>query len=129
MADATKPDIDNIAKQFVDYYYGMFVGNRPGLGPLYREVSTFSCNSASVAGVGPILEKLASLPRVKYDQGGMQMSAQRSSPVSSSLLVSVIGYLTIDEDTNKVPFSQVFHLVPDETGYYVYNDILHLILG
>ena len=38
----------------------------------------------------------------------------------ASLIVSVTGLLVVDDSPNPLQFSQVFHLIPDGGGYYVY---------
>ena len=38
----------------------------------------------------------------------------------------VTGELLIDEEQNAQRYSQVFHLIPDNGSYYVFNDIFRL---
>ena len=48
----------DVAKQFVDFYYQQFDGDRKGLAALYRDQSMLTYESSSVQGVNAIVEKL-----------------------------------------------------------------------
>ncbi|KAG8992888.1 Nuclear transport factor 2 [Tulasnella sp. 427] len=106
---------DQIAKQFVDYYYSAFDSNRANLSGLYV-----------FAGSNTIIEKLTSLPFTAVKHIVATLDAQPAS--ESTLIVMVTGALAID-DSPPMQYSQVFHLVPEGGSYFVFNDIFRLNLG
>ncbi|KAG6918042.1 Nuclear transport factor 2 [Tephrocybe rancida] len=122
-------DINNIAKQFTDFYYQTFDSDRTKLAALYRPVSMLTWEGAPVAGDASISEKLTTLPFEKVQHKVTTLDAQPSSPSVASLIVSVTGLLVVDDSPNPLPFSQIFQLIPDGTSYYVYNDIFRLNYG
>ncbi|EJD06119.1 nuclear transport factor 2 [Fomitiporia mediterranea MF3/22] len=124
-------DINAIAQQFTDFYYKTFDQDRGQLTPLYRNESMLTWEGQQFQGVQTIVEKLMSLPFQKVVHQVTKFDAQPSSIVTPNLLVSVTGHLLVDDETNPLPFSQVFQLIQDtETGsYYVFNDIFRLNLG
>ncbi|KAG6898249.1 Nuclear transport factor 2 [Termitomyces sp. T32_za158] len=122
-------DINNIAKQFTDFYYSTFDSDRSSLGSLYRPESMLTWEGTPIAGSNAIAEKLTSLPFSKVQHKVTTLDAQPSSPSVSSLIVSVTGLLVVDDSTNPLQFSQIFQLIPDGSSYYVYNDIFRLNYG
>jgi len=119
-------DINAIAKQFTDFYYTTFDSNRANLSSLYRPESMLSWEGSPIVGANSITEKLTSLPFEKVQHKVTTLDAQPSSPSVASLIVSVTGLLVVDDSPNPLQFSQVFHLIPDGSSYYVYNDIFRL---
>ncbi|KAG6867403.1 Nuclear transport factor 2 [Termitomyces sp. T159_Od127] len=122
-------DINNIAKQFTDFYYSTFDSDRSSLGALYRPESMLTWEGTPIAGSNAIAEKLTSLPFSKVQHKVTTLDAQPSSPTVASLIVSVTGLLVVDDSTNPLQFSQIFQLIPDGSSYYVYNDIFRLNYG
>ncbi|KAG6861639.1 Nuclear transport factor 2 [Termitomyces sp. Mi166 len=122
-------DINNIAKQFTDFYYSTFDSDRSSLGSLYRAESMLTWEGAPIAGSAAIVEKLTSLPFSKVQHKVTTLDAQPSAPSVASLIVSVTGLLVVDDSTNPLQFSQIFQLIPDGSSYYVYNDIFRLNYG
>jgi len=118
-----------IAKQFTDYYYATFSSDRKGLKALYREHSMLTFEGVPIQGFTSIAEKLESLPFTKVQHKITTLDAQPSSPSVASLLVSVTGLLLVDDSENPLNFSQVFHLIPENGSYYVFNDIFRLNYG
>lgn len=58
---------DQIAQAFVPHYYNIFDSNRSQLETLYRPESMLTWEGQPFQGVGPIIEKIVSLPfQVKY---------------------------------------------------------------
>ncbi|PPR03940.1 hypothetical protein CVT26_001145 [Gymnopilus dilepis] len=112
-------DINTIAKQFVDFYYQTFAGNRTGLKSLYRDHSMLTFEGTPIQGAAAIAEKLEGLPFQKVQHKITTLDAQPSSPSVASLLVSVTGLLLVDDSENPLNFSQVFQLIPDGGTYYV----------
>ncbi|KAL0764649.1 hypothetical protein CaCOL14_012950 [Colletotrichum acutatum] len=51
-------NFEEIAKQFIEFYYNQFDSDRKGLASLYREQSMLTFESASSLGVNSIVEKL-----------------------------------------------------------------------
>ncbi|KAG5335948.1 hypothetical protein E4T56_gene16730 [Termitomyces sp. T112] len=122
-------DINNIAKQFTDFYYSTFDSDRSSLSSLYRPESMLTWEGTPIAGSTAIAEKLTSLPFSKVQHKVTTLDAQPSSPTVASLIVSVTGLLVVDDSTNALQFSQIFQLIPDGSSYYVYNDIFRLNYG
>ncbi|OBT59549.1 hypothetical protein VE04_00117 [Pseudogymnoascus sp. 24MN13] len=105
------------AEQFTDFYYNQFDADRSQLAPLYRDNSMLTFESAAVAGAGPIVEKLTSLPFAKVKH---QVSTW--SPSQSMVVV--------DEEQRPMNYSQCFQLLPDGAGsYFIFNDIFKLVFG
>ncbi|KZV99147.1 nuclear transport factor 2 [Exidia glandulosa HHB12029] len=122
-------DVNAIAKQFVDYYYSTFAGNRPGLATLYRDSSMMTWEGQQIQGVGPIIEKLSSLPFEKVAHRVTTLDAQPSSPSQPSMIVLVTGLLIVDDSQNPLNFSQTFQLYPEAGTYFVQNDVFRLNYG
>ncbi|KAH0830312.1 hypothetical protein J3R83DRAFT_1681 [Lanmaoa asiatica] len=135
-----------VAKHFTEFYYTTFDADRSQLGPLYvrpssennairvdlttvqRPKSMLTFEKDQVLGVEAIVEKLTSLPFTKVRHNVSTIDAQPSIS-SEALIVSVTGYLLVDDEPNPLSFSQVFQLVSEGTTYYVFNDIFRLNVG
>jgi hypothetical protein len=122
-------DINAIAKQFTDFYYSTFDTNRADLASLYRPESMLSWEGTPIQSATSIVEKLTTLPFSKVQHKVTTYDAQPSSQTVASLIVSITGLLLVDDGTNPLQFSQVFHLIPDGASYYVLNDIFRLNYG
>ncbi|KAF9009446.1 nuclear transport factor 2 [Cyathus striatus] len=122
-------DINNIAKQFTDFYYQTFDSNRSQLLSLYRDSSMLTFEGTPIQGATAITEKLTNLPFATVLHKVTTIDAQPSSPTVASLIVSVTGLLVVDGSENPLQFSQVFQLIPDAGSYYVFNDIFRLNYG
>ncbi|TPX39662.1 hypothetical protein SeMB42_g06288 [Synchytrium endobioticum] len=120
--------VNEVAKQFVDYYYSTFDSNRANLAPLYRPNSMLSFEGAQTQGGQAIIEKLVGLSFKRVVHKITSLDAQPSAS-PSSILVSVTGALMVDEEQNPMQFSQTFQLLMDGGSYYVFNDIFRLILN
>lgn len=119
-------DIHAIAKQFTDFYYSTFDSDRSALTSLYRPESMLTFEGTPIMGAIAVTEKLQSLPFQKVVHKVTTLDAQPSSPTVASLIVNVTGLLMVDDSPNPLNFSQVFHLIPEGSSYYVYNDIFRL---
>ncbi|KAL5352623.1 Nuclear transport factor 2 [Pseudogymnoascus australis] len=119
-------DFAGIAKQFTDFYYNQFDADRSQLAPLYRDNSMLTFESAAVAGAGPIVEKLSSLPFAKVKH---QVSTLDAQPVEGGgIIILVTGALLVDEEQRPMNYSQCFQLLPDGAGsYFIFNDIFKLV--
>lgn len=84
-----------------------------------------SFENTQVLGSADIIEKLVSLPFQKVAHRISTLDAQPASP-NGDILVMVTGELLIDEEQNAQRYSQVFHLIPEGSNYFVYNDIFRL---
>lgn len=51
-------NFQDVAKQFVQFYYQQFDADREQLAPLYRDTSMLTYESESMSGVVPIINKL-----------------------------------------------------------------------
>ncbi|KAL2759495.1 hypothetical protein ACRALDRAFT_1039341 [Sodiomyces alcalophilus JCM 7366] len=121
-------NFEEVAKQFVEFYYNQFDTDRKGLANLYREQSMLTFESASVLGAGPIVEKLSSLP---FEKVKHQVSTLDSQPtVEGGIMILITGQLLVDEEQRPMNFSQAFQLMRDPSGnYFVFNDIFKLVFG
>jgi len=121
-------NFEEIAKQFVEFYYNSFDKDRKSIAGLYRENSMLTFESASVLGSPSITEKLAGLPFQAVKHQVATLDAQPTP--NDGVLVLVTGALLVDEEQRPMNFSQVFQLLKDGNGsYFIYNDIFKLIFG
>nr|AEH41553.1 nuclear transport factor 2 [Endocarpon pusillum] len=117
---------DEIAKQFVDFYYKAFDADRTSLSALYRQESMLTFESVAVATVGSIIEKLTSLPFQKVQHRVDTTDAQPSGQ-HGGILVMVTGALMVDDEPKPMNFTQTFQLMPDSGSFFVLNDIFKLV--
>ncbi|KAF5373159.1 hypothetical protein D9758_001580 [Tetrapyrgos nigripes] len=99
-------DPNEIATQFVRFYYSTFDNDRSQLGPLYRADSMLTWEGSPIQGVNAVLEKLVGLPFAKVAHKVETLDAQPSSPSVASILVSVTGALKVDDGEQELKFSQ-----------------------
>ncbi|KAL8923990.1 MAG: hypothetical protein Q9208_004274 [Pyrenodesmia sp. 3 TL-2023] len=116
-------------EQFTEFYYTTFDRDRSELGPLYRDQSMLTFESAAVQGTSNIVEKLVSLPFGKIKHQIATFDAQPSNE-QGGILVMVTGALLIDEEERPMNYTQIFQLLPNGSGsYFVFNDMFKLIFG
>jgi hypothetical protein len=120
-------DFNAVGGQFVNFYYNVFQTNRAGLSELFNEHSMLSFEGEHFKGVANIVQKFQSLG---MNTIAHQILTQDIQPSSSpgGIIVFVTGQLKMDEDA-PLRFTQVFHLLPQNNGYYVHNTIFRLNLG
>ncbi|KAI3402783.1 NTF2 [Candida oxycetoniae] len=118
-------DFNAVATEFCKFYYNQFDNDRSQLGNLYRSESMLTFETSQLQGARDIVEKLVSLPFQKVAHRISTLDAQPASP-NGDILVMVTGELAIDEEQNAQRYSQVFHLIPEGSSYYVFNDIFRL---
>ncbi|KAJ2821767.1 Nuclear transport factor 2 [Coemansia furcata] len=118
-------NINDIAKQFADYYYQAFDSDRNNLAPLYRDASMMSWEGTQMQGAKNIVEKLVSLPFQRVVHKVTTIDAQPSLPNVNALIIAVTGQLLVDEETKPQQYTQLFQLVEDN-GFFIYNDIFRL---
>ncbi|KAI9887316.1 MAG: Nuclear transport factor 2 [Watsoniomyces obsoletus] len=120
-------DFQEVAKSFVNFYYGAFDQNRPSLSALYRPQSMLTFEGAAVLGEPEIVAKLVGLPFQKVAHRIATLDAQPSGE-SGGIMVMVTGALLVDEEQNPMNYTQTFQLLPDGAGsYFVLNDIFRLV--
>ncbi|KAI9698628.1 MAG: Nuclear transport factor 2 [Bogoriella megaspora] len=131
-----KPQFQDIAEKFVKFYYEAFDGDRMALASLYKDQSMMTWQDYSTQGVGPIMEKLTTLPfsRVEHSlvmtagEDWTQAVKAQPSNAEGGILVNVSGRVLVDEERNALNYTQTFQLMPDGQGsYFVFNDIFRLI--
>ncbi|KAH8884672.1 nuclear transport factor 2 [Thozetella sp. PMI_491] len=118
-------NFEDVAKEFVGFYYNTFDADRKGLASLYRPNSMLTFESASVLGSNAIVEKLAGLPFQKVKHQLATLDAQPS--LNDGVLILVTGQLLVDEEQRPMSYTQTFHLQRDDHGYFVYNDVFKLV--
>ncbi|KAJ4263834.1 Nuclear transport factor 2 [Fusarium torreyae] len=122
-------NFEDVAKQFIEFYYNTFDSDRKALAALYRPNSMLTFESASVLGTESITEKLASLPFEKVKHQVSTLDAQPSNE-QGGIIILITGALLVDEEQRPMNFSQTFQLGRDESGqYFVFNDIFKLVFG
>ncbi|EEU47298.1 uncharacterized protein NECHADRAFT_67151 [Fusarium vanettenii 77-13-4] len=122
-------NFEEVAKQFIEFYYNTFDSDRKALAALYRPESMLTFESASVLGAEPIIEKLTSLPFEKVKHQVNTLDAQPSNG-EGGIIILITGALLVDEEQRPMNFSQSFQLARDAGGnYFVYNDIFKLVFG
>ncbi|OAQ73752.1 nuclear transport factor 2 [Pochonia chlamydosporia 170] len=123
-------NFEDVAKQFIEFYYNTFDSDRKALSSLYRENSMLTFESASSLGANSIVEKLAGLPFQKVKHQVSTLDAQPSND-NGGIIILVTGQLLVDEEQRPMNYTQSFQLSRDATSgqYYVYNDIFKLVYG
>ncbi|KAK1675711.1 nuclear transport factor 2 [Colletotrichum godetiae] len=119
-------NFEEIAKQFIEFYYNQFDTDRKQLASLYREGSMLTFESASSLGVNSIVEKLSSLP---FEKVKHQVTTLDSQPTTEGgIIILVTGQLLVDEEQRPMSYTQAFQLLRDSLGnYFVFNDIFKLV--
>eukprot|EP01099_Mayorella_cantabrigiensis_P006614 TRINITY_DN556_c0_g1_i2.p1 TRINITY_DN556_c0_g1~~TRINITY_DN556_c0_g1_i2.p1 ORF type:complete len:120 (+),score=25.30 TRINITY_DN556_c0_g1_i2:148-507(+) len=119
--------MDQIARAFIQHYYQTFDSNRANLASLYQPQSMLSWEGKPFQGTQAIANQLTSLPFQTVVHAITTFDVQPSP--GNGLLVFVCGDLKVDNE-HPMKFSQIFNLVPTETGsYFVFNDIFRLNIG
>ncbi|KAK7943203.1 nuclear transport factor 2 (ntf-2) [Apiospora hydei] len=120
-------NFEEVAKQFVTFYYSQFDTDRKTLSALYRENSMLTFESSASLGAQAIVEKLSGLP---FQQVKHQVSTLDAQPsTGGGVLVLVTGQLLVDEEQRPMNYTQTFHLVPEGGSFFVFNDIFKLVYG
>lgn len=82
--------------------------------------------SSQHQGIAGIVGKLTSLPFQKVAHEISTIDAQPASP-NGDIIVLVTGSLLVDDEKNPLKYTQVFHLVPENDSYFVFNDIFKMV--
>ncbi|PNY23538.1 Nuclear transport factor 2, partial [Tolypocladium capitatum] len=122
-------NFEEVAKQFIEFYYNQFDADRKSLASLYREQSMLTFESTSVLGANAIVEKLSSLPFEKVKHHVSTLDAQPSM-VGDGIVILVTGQLLVDEEQRPMNYTQAFQLAREPSGqYFVFNDLFKLVYG
>ncbi|KAM0355889.1 hypothetical protein ACHAPU_000276 [Fusarium lateritium] len=122
-------NFEDVAKQFIEFYYNTFDTDRNGLSALYRENSMLTFESTSSLGASAIAEKLVSLPFEKVKHQVSTLDAQPSND-QGGVIILITGALLVDEEQRPMNFTQSFQLARDAGGnYFVFNDLFKLVYG
>lgn len=122
-------NIDEVARQFVAFYYQTFTSNRANLGSLYQEHSMLTFEGQQVAGTSNIVSKLTALPITTIQPQIDTLDAQPSHPSAGSILIFITGRMQVDQESQPMRFSQTFQLLPSGGTFYIFNDIFRLNYG
>jgi hypothetical protein len=87
----------------LQYYYGMFESNRPGLGSLYQESSLLTFEGQKFQGQANIGAKLAALPFNQCKVTATSMDFQPS--VGGGIMVFVTGSILVSRAQLARPWS------------------------
>ncbi|OMJ11930.1 Nuclear transport factor 2 [Smittium culicis] len=118
--------MEEVAKQFVQFYYASFDSNRSSLTALYRDSSMLSFEGQQFLGAPSITEKLVSLPFAKVKHEVTTYDVQPANASNTTLAVLVTGQLLIDDESIPHKFSQLFNLSNENGNWFVQNDIFRL---
>ncbi|KAI5360408.1 Putative nuclear transport factor 2 domain, NTF2-like domain superfamily [Septoria linicola] len=119
-------DFQNVAKQFVEYYYKTFDTNRSALAALYRDQSMLTFEAAPTQGAQQITQKLVELPFQQVEHQVATLDAQPSNE-SGGILVTVSGALLVEAEKRPMSYTQTFQLLPEGGSYFIFNDIFRLV--
>eukprot|EP01094_Clydonella_sp_ATCC50884_P008958 TRINITY_DN18495_c0_g1_i1.p2 TRINITY_DN18495_c0_g1~~TRINITY_DN18495_c0_g1_i1.p2 ORF type:complete len:145 (+),score=37.08 TRINITY_DN18495_c0_g1_i1:60-437(+) len=122
--------IEQVANDFVEFYYNMFDTNRKELVSLYSEDSMLTFEGAQIKGAPDIVEKLVHLPfeQIRHEKTSLDV---QPCP-GGGALVFVNGHLITEGQEHPLAFAQVFTLMPieGEPGrFFVLNDLFRLCYG
>lgn len=116
----------DVSAFFKDNYYGIFDTTPENLRAGYRPHSKWSWEGQTLETFDEFLEKLTPLGNVKHTV--KTVDVKPSSPQGSALVL-VTGTLVLADSSHEMPFSEVFHIFPNESGgFFIENDIFRLNL-
>ncbi|MEW5301734.1 MAG: hypothetical protein WDW38_008362 [Sanguina aurantia] len=120
-------DPETVGKAFLDYYYGLFASNRPGLATLYQDQSLLTFEGQKFQGSSAIVAKLVQLP---FQACRIQRTSEDAQPsLSGGIILFVTGGIQTEGEQYIQKFSQVFHLMPCNGSFIVTNDLFRLNYG
>ncbi|KAJ4455775.1 hypothetical protein PAPYR_9202 [Paratrimastix pyriformis] len=129
----------DIGKQLVQYYYSIYDQPAPvpapgqptpphprgaGLAGLYKPDALLDYEGTRCVGAAQIRAKLDEAPTVQRDTPNLSFDAQ---PTPSGLLVTVLGRLALEGQTNPITFSEVFHFVQAGPSWAISNQIFKCV--
>jgi hypothetical protein len=125
-----------IAQQFCTAYYRAMQAERASIGKFYRETSTLTFQGQEFKGITAIAGKLNSLGGRGEDDEVTQAEVKykltkcdiQVSKAPSSLVLLLIGQLSID-GAEPMGFAQFVHLSTDDgRQWYIFNDMFRLLV-
>ncbi|KAH6647568.1 nuclear transport factor 2 [Truncatella angustata] len=120
-------NFEEVANQFVTFYYSQFDSDRKQLSALYREQSMLTFESSATQGAAAIVEKLAGLP---FQQVKHQVATIDAQPgLNGGVFVLVTGQLLVDEEQRPMSYTQAFQLLPEAGSFFVFNDVFKLVFA
>ncbi|KAI5917154.1 nuclear transport factor 2 domain-containing protein [Camillea tinctor] len=134
---ALPPEHLQLLGQIVEKYYNQFDNDRSGI-TFYTPESTLTFESATFVGRDAILEKLKNLPFTRLQHVVETLDAQLNA-ATNTYMVLVTGRLLVDEEQNRMTFTQFFLIAPNphtsepnfaarnEEEIYIHSDIFKLI--
>ncbi|CAK7351017.1 unnamed protein product [Dovyalis caffra] len=121
--------VDVVGKAFVDHYYNLFDNDRSSLASLYQPTSMLTFEGQKTFGVTDISCKLNNLPFEKCKHIISTVDSQPSA-FGGGIVVLVSGSLQLPAEEHPLRFSQMFHLIPTQDGFFfVQNDFFRLNYG
>ncbi|KAJ2847972.1 Nuclear transport factor 2 [Coemansia brasiliensis] len=119
-------DLDNIAKEFANYYYTTFDNDRKALAPLYSDVSMMTWEGTQHLGTANIMEKLVTLPFQRIAHKITTIDTQPSIQGTNAIIISITGQLMFDDEPKPQQFCQTFQLVNNNNSFFIFNDVFRL---
>lgn len=122
--------IEQVANEFVDFYYNTFDTNREELVSLYSDDSMLTFEGAQIKGARHVVQKLVDLPfqQIRHERTSLDV---QPCP-GGGALVFVNGQLLTENEDHPLQFAQVFTLMPidGQPGrFFVLNDMFRLCYG
>ncbi|KAK6525769.1 Nuclear transport factor 2 [Arthrobotrys megalospora] len=117
---------EQVADQFIPYYYNTFDTDRKGLASLYRPTSLLTFESSQTQGADAIVEKLTNL---SFQNVKHEVHTKDAQPIGGGAGILVLVTGNLEADGSPFKFSQTFILLPEGGSYYVAHDIFKLIFG
>lgn len=118
---------DQIGKQFAEHFYNTFKTNKQNLGSLYHAEAILDWEGNKHVGQQAITQKHNSLQFGNIDFKLRTVDCQPTA--SSGVIVFVTGQLLTEGETKPLDFSEVFHLVQQNSTWVLTNDMFRLNYG
>merc|ERR1712194_36052 len=112
---------------FAQHYYQLFDTNREGLAALFLNESMMTFEGEQSAGTERIMQKLRSLSFTKVKHAITKCDCQ-PNPFNGGVIVSVLGTMLVNDESNALNFSEIFHLAPHDKSYVIVNNIFRLMV-
>ncbi|EHL03223.1 NTF2-like protein [Glarea lozoyensis ATCC 20868] len=123
-------DYAELARQFTQAYYEFLNGDVYKLAGVYRDNSMLTFESDSFLGASSIVEHYN---KQKVEGKVVVPATQDAQPSNDQggVIVLVTGLIEIHtpDEVQSFKFSQVFQLLQDAQGFFVFNDVFKLVYG
>lgn len=120
-------DYNQLSQQFLQHYYQVFETDRSQLGSLYRAGSMLTFERSQVQGADAIVQKLKDLPFQQVQHAVSTQDAQPGSPNGQDVIIVITGKILIDGGDHAQFYTEMFHLVPENGGYFIFNHIFRFV--